>query len=64
VKGTSDEGTGMTVNERLFASGKTEEFDHAVTIRDTKKLKEILKEIGVDESSIQAILERLSLTNK
>jgi hypothetical protein len=61
---TSDKGTGMTVNERLFASGKTEEFDQAVLTRDVNKLKEILKEIGVDDLSIQAILERLSLTDK
>jgi hypothetical protein len=61
---TIDKDTGMTVNERLFASSKTEEFDQAVLTRDVNKLKEILKEIGVDDSSIQATLERLSLTNK
>lgn len=47
---------GMTVNERLFGSGLMDEFDIA-KIHDKDKAKKILKLLGVDDYSIQQIVE-------
>jgi hypothetical protein len=50
--------SGMTVNERLSASNKFEEFDKAVADKDSDKLKEILRLLEVDEESIAKIVEQ------
>jgi hypothetical protein len=55
---------GMTVNERLYMSGKMADFDKAVSEKDTDKVKSILKAVELDELSINAILEALSLIAK
>lgn len=47
---------GMTVNERLFVCGLMDEFDK-VKIHDKNKAKKILKLLGVDDYSIQQIVE-------
>lgn len=47
---------GMTVNERLFVCGLMDEFDKA-KIHDKDKAKKILKLLGVDDYSIQQIVE-------
>jgi hypothetical protein len=48
--------SGMTVNERLYASGLIDEFDIA---RKTNKRRamQILQDLSVDDSSIEKILE-------
>ena len=48
---------GMTVNERLFLSGRMYEF-----VKDVNGLKAILNEIEItDDSSMRAIIEQLGL---
>jgi hypothetical protein len=47
--------SGMTVNERLFASGLMDEFDKAKRINKVRA-KEILRWLRVDEPSIQKIV--------
>jgi len=54
----SDRYSGMTVNERLYVSGKIDEFDDAIEKKDVEKLKVILKEIEIDDASITSILEK------
>jgi hypothetical protein len=46
---------GMTVNERLFASGLMDEFDNWKT-NDKTRAKQILRWLKVDESSIEKII--------
>jgi len=45
----------MTVNERLYAAGLLDEFDLALELKNKNKLKEILSEVEVPESSIEDI---------
>lgn len=53
---------GMTVNERLFLSGRMDEFDELVLAKDVNGLKAILNEIEItDDSSMRAIIEPLGL---
>ena len=53
---------GMTVNERLFFSGRMDEFDELVLAKDVNGLKAILNEIEItDDSSMRAIIEQLGL---
>jgi hypothetical protein len=56
--------SGMTVNERLYASGKIAAFDKAVAEKDVTKVTSILQEVEADELSIRSILEELSLIGK
>lgn len=56
---------GMTVNERLYASGLMDEFDLAVKNKNLDKVILILKEVEITESSlVNPILERLGLVKK
>jgi hypothetical protein len=58
----SNKYSGMTVNERLYASGLLSEFDEAVKQKNVSKVISILKDIGLtDESSINPILQQLGL---
>jgi hypothetical protein len=52
---------GMTVNERLYVSGLMDRFYLAVEKKDVNLLKEILKEVELNESNINAILEHFGL---
>lgn len=52
---------GMTVNERLHASGTMEAFDAAVSAHDVAAVLRLLQDIEVDGESIKAILEKLEL---
>lgn len=54
---------GMTVNERLYASGLINEFDKAVAERNVLKVIEILQQVDLNEKSIKPILEKLNLGN-
>lgn len=47
--------SGMTVNERLYASGLMDKFDIAKK-KDKTRAKEILRWLRVDEKSIQKII--------
>lgn len=49
----------MTVNERLYISGKLESFDKAVKRKDVDIVINILKSVEVDDASIIQIIERL-----
>ena len=52
----------MTVNERLFLSGRMDEFDKLVRAKDVNGLKALLKDVEItDESSMRAIIESLGL---
>ena len=44
--------SGMTLNERLYLSGKLEEFEHALSRKDKEKVLSILKMVEVREESI------------
>jgi hypothetical protein len=46
---------GMTVNERLFASGLMDEFDKA-KLNDKRRAREILTLLDVDKASIEKIV--------
>jgi molecular chaperone GrpE (heat shock protein) len=55
--------SGMTVNERLYASGKMDEFDRAIEEKNKEKVKAILMEVQVDEASINDILKEYGLVS-
>ena len=63
MKIMSEKYLGMTVNERLYASGKMDEFDRAVEEKNAKRVKAILKEVEVDEASIDFTLKEYGLTS-
>ncbi|WMJ75334.1 hypothetical protein RCC89_19535 [Cytophagaceae bacterium ABcell3] len=52
---------GMTVNERLFASGLYKEFESAKKQKNKERVIAILKEINVDEPSINKILKEIGI---
>jgi hypothetical protein len=56
--------TGMTVNERLYVSGLINEFDNAVKEKNIKSIRNILKKVELEETSINPILEDLGLINQ
>jgi hypothetical protein len=51
----------MTTNERLFVTGKLDAFDRAVLERDAARVRGILREVHVDEASIQLTISGLGL---
>jgi hypothetical protein len=55
---------GMTVNERLFVSGLVNEFYNAVNKKDSKKVRQILKDVELTEGNIVPILEHFGLSTK
>lgn len=48
--------SGMTTNERLFADDTLDAFDHARETRNVAKMKQILRDVYLDEGSIQMIV--------
>ena len=56
--------SGMTVNERLYMSGLSNDFDNAIKENNIKKVLEILKRIELNEVSIKPILQSLGLEEK
>lgn len=58
---TREQLMGMTTNERLYEVGKLDQFDAAVAARDSKRIREILESIFVDEPSIRLTLKNLGL---
>jgi len=55
---------GMTVNERLFVSGLMEAFDKAIQTRDVDMVISILKEVELNDISIDPILENHGLIRR
>ena len=53
--------SGMTVNERLYLSGKLDKFDNAVSQKNVNEVVKILKEVDLKIESIIPILESLGL---
>ncbi len=51
----------MTVNERLWVSGLMEQFDSAVLERNLDNVREILKEVELNDLNIDAILKQAGL---
>lgn len=58
---TKKEFAGMTVNERLYTSGLSKEFYKAVEEKNITKVIDILKEVDLNEISIEPILKSLGL---
>ena len=52
---------GMTVNERLYLSGKLDDFDKAVAQKNTTEIIKILKAVELTESSIDEIIQYFKL---
>lgn len=52
---------GTTVNERLYLSGKYDDFYKSVKNRDIEEVKSILKEVELEEESIVDILKHFEL---
>ena len=52
---------GMTVNERLYVSGLIDKFDDAVEKKNLDKVRKILEEVELTETSIKPILSNLDL---
>jgi reverse gyrase len=53
---------GMTVNERLYVSGLMDEFDKAVSEKNTTEVVRILRMVELGQESINPILEQLGLS--
>ena len=54
---------GMTVNERLYVSGLLDEFEKAVSEKNTDEAVRILKKVELTDSNIKPILEKWGLWN-
>lgn len=52
---------GMTVNERLYASGLMDECDKTVSEKNIAEVVRILKEVELTDENIKPILERWGL---
>ena len=50
--------SGMTLNERLFAAGKLEEFEEAIRLGERSRAIAILQSVDVDvpERTVDAVL--------
>jgi len=55
---------GMTVNERLYVSGLIDAFYEAIERKDVSKVISILKEVELNDASIEPILEFNGLKGK
>lgn len=53
--------SGMTVNERLYVSGLFDDFYKAVEEKNVENARILLREVELDEESINSILEQLKL---
>jgi molecular chaperone GrpE (heat shock protein) len=55
---------GMTVNERLWASGLMDEFERAVREKNTDAAVRILTEVELTEENIKPILVKWGLCSE
>ena len=56
---TQKSAAAMTVNERLYIAGLTDESDAAVAARDRHRISVILKKFDLDQTNIDAIIGSL-----
>lgn len=52
---------GMTVNERLYVAGLLDEFEEAISDKNTEKAIRILKKVELTDDNIKPILEKWGL---
>ena len=52
---------GMTVNERLYVGGLLDDFEQAVSDKNTEEAIRILKEVELTDENIKPILEKWGL---
>jgi hypothetical protein len=52
---------GMTVNERLWASGFMTEFEKAIKNKDVSKVRWILEKVELTKENIDPILKKYGL---
>ena len=52
---------GMTVNERLYASGLMDDFDKAIEEKNLEKATEILRAIEIGDENVEVILVKYGL---
>jgi hypothetical protein len=55
---------GMTINERLLVSGKIQDFDKAIKLKDKILLRNILIEIEINDNSLIDNLMNQNSINK
>jgi hypothetical protein len=55
---TSKEAAGLTVNERLWLSGRMQDFDDAIAETNEAEFKVICKSVFLDESSINVLVAK------
>ncbi len=55
--------SGMTVNERLYVVGLTNEFESCLKQKDFEKIKSILKKVKLNGDSIIEITNSLAFRN-
>jgi molecular chaperone GrpE (heat shock protein) len=55
---------GMTVNERLWASGLMDEFERAISEKNTDEAVRILTEVELTEENIKPILVKWGLCSE
>ena len=56
---TRERAAGMTVNDRLYVSGLSDEFYAAAEKQDSDELRRILETVYLDDQNIEAILLQL-----
>jgi len=61
LKSMDNKYTDMTVNERLYVGGVLDEFEKAVSNKNTEKAIKILKEVELTDENIKPILEKWRL---
>ena len=52
---------GMTVNERLFASGLIDQFEQAIEVRNAIEMRRILEFVELTEANIKPILDKYEI---
>ena len=55
---------GMTVNERLWVSGLMDEFERAISQKNTDEAVRILTEVELTEENIKPILVKYGLCSE
>lgn len=50
---------GMTVNERLYVAGLTNDFEYCLKQKDFEEIKLILKKVELNEDSIIEVINSL-----
>ena len=61
MSSNKDKYGGMTVNERLYASGLMDDFDKAIEEKNLEKATEILRAIEIGDENVEVILVKYGL---